>query len=1385
MPLPLPQNKTLINSSYNSSVEVFSGGAMRILEKECRELIDAQDIQALSAFLDKNPEFNLNDITQNHQSALWYALTPLPNKEPSLEIIQLLCHSKKLDPTLRYAEQHFRRMTAILPRKIFDFLTDYEDNYRRPVAAVQGEQALAADRQNTHDERIVRAIDEAISCLWKRYPAISMIEEINLFQKFIGTLKNKESFDQEKLGNAEAAIARMLTNTTNYAVDKNKKISAGMILALMCHAASDSDPRSFVSGADMTAEGIQERKLLLIDHLAKTQTEYVYPNGKISPACGMGTRNQVVSSLDMIHSDIRVSGTPQLTRDIIGMQYRAFCTEALKKLDPALFNNYLKFYAFRGLPGFFLEESNENIPSSISKWVEEVQRQFSTSIRFENTKNAQKIKGYKLFPEEDTKDKEITIPGLATIFSELFFSLTYNFPALEDSNYSDISTLRRLLEITDSYDANSVMAKLIPAEIVNSQASDFETKTLSEIVSALKKTLENNVDLNALYDYLTTHLVSEPKGEQPDRTKNLNAYGKWKQDSETWENYQKSSSYQLINIIKSLLDSKSEIEKNTILKDSWPIIFKNLLLETNLNPPESVLFNIIENELLSIAPSLSKWLMALSNDTRIMFIRQLTSEDLLLGAAQAQEKILSAALFFSLNTGNLKEFPFQESFEIEKRDLRGVDLSKTNLNKVMLRKCDLRLTGIEHPQFTDDMFLKLLGNDNTLDAVSLPSSMFSDSSVLPKILEKHGVIVNLPARLAKAFNRTELVASFENIQKILSIFNKEKTDEQAIFAVFYSLISHCNFAILYKQIDFLDSLFSEKGFPIKTLCEYSIKNYKEFPVPDVFFHRFPELVICLNSTLISGTGIQLFNQINIFTYDKYLYPETRNLLNEYNQYTKSIKDTSDTHLSIESFSTLEYLNKRATEKIKYAHVIKTSKNISEEASPNELISFIEAVKNPIDLYSLLNHKNLDDAIITALLKNTHVDSELLKALINPKRSEAILMLIYEHANCNNSVISALSSHEPLSDLLFEKIAIKIDLLEPLKIMSQKADSEKKQQAVINRCAILISAKKTVEEGDLKDIDFIRKSLPANSLLSFDVLYQFVFVLQNKSPACHFLDIFNRMLELTTSPEELEKLTSVVVREKEAAVREPHNNQLQQFLLKLCNHAHFTEASAIKLFTLSGTKREDALLLQVYAEIKTKGFTDDFFRKIGGVHCPVEILSKLALDHWGENVFEFFLGHQKKQCYEINMSRLPHSATGPEYIATIASVILKQYQQSKPEDRLAKILLMKKAVINIAKSASGLFTGVLKQLIILEILERYNIKRSTPNYAFFSVSGPHNDGTIAKICVEILSCKSDKEIETILKKRAESLSFYKECIETLHNPPLISSVLMSTLYLRKR
>ncbi|MCX7125380.1 MAG: hypothetical protein NTU49_06470, partial [Gammaproteobacteria bacterium] len=510
---------------------------------------------------------------------------------PSLEIIQLLCHSKKLDPTLRYAEQHFRRMTAILPRKIFDFLTDYEDNYRRPVAAVQGEQALAADRQNTHDERIVHAIDEAISRLWRRYPAINMIEEINLFQKFIETLKNKESFDQEKLGNAKAAIARMLTNTTNYTVDKHKKISAGMILALMCHAASDSDPRSFVSGADMTAEGIQERKLLLIDHLAKTQTEYVYPDGKISPACGMGTRNQVVSSLDMIHSDIRVSGTPQLTRDIIGMRYRAFCTEALKKLDPVLFNDYLKFYAFRGLPGFF-DESNENIPSSISKWVEEVQKQFSTSIRNENTENAQKIKGYKPFLEKDTSNDGITTPGLATIFSELFFSLTYNCPALEDSNYSDISTLRRLLEITDSYDANSVMAKLIPAEVVNSQESDFETKTLSEIVSAIKKTLENNVDLNALYDYLTTHLVSKPAGEQPNKEENRIAYAKWKQASETWENYQKSSLYQLINIIKSLLDSKSEIEKNTTLKESWPIIFKNLLLETNLNPPESVLLKL-------------------------------------------------------------------------------------------------------------------------------------------------------------------------------------------------------------------------------------------------------------------------------------------------------------------------------------------------------------------------------------------------------------------------------------------------------------------------------------------------------------------------------------------------------------------------------------------------------------------------------------------------------------------------------------------------------------------------------------------------------------------------------------------------------------------------
>lgn len=130
---------------------------------ELRTLIDNHNAASLRAFLTTHPDLDLNNISQNGASALWWALTPPQGTSVSQEIIQALIESNRIDPTIKF--NNLRWNDIYLSDEINQSIRQYENQYVRLVhRQVQQEARLAnlvADKQNTHDSTIVTAIDQS------------------------------------------------------------------------------------------------------------------------------------------------------------------------------------------------------------------------------------------------------------------------------------------------------------------------------------------------------------------------------------------------------------------------------------------------------------------------------------------------------------------------------------------------------------------------------------------------------------------------------------------------------------------------------------------------------------------------------------------------------------------------------------------------------------------------------------------------------------------------------------------------------------------------------------------------------------------------------------------------------------------------------------------------------------------------------------------------------------------------------------------------------------------------------------------------------------------------------------------------------------------------
>ena len=768
---------------------------MREAHEELRKLIDAQDATALNDYLTANPDLDLNKVTANGCSALWYAVNPQKGKKISDDVIKVLITTNRVDPTIAYSGLKLSAQS--------DLIKHYEGQYagrnpRQNVAAPDNQlQLIAEDAQNTHNSVVVAAIDASIVKLAERYGVPTPAEIQAEITKLDALIKNisekltakinaltakspkieqegrelnslnalKKSLDDSIFKNATLAVNRINANTITrpYNVKGvNYSLTNAAVLALMLRAAADQAEDAFVKGATQSDNETMERQICLIKNLAKTQTEYSAGN----PACWMGTRNGMVSSLDKIHGDIAISDDSALTPELIVMKYRAYCKTAIENLEKGnntLFYDYLKHYPLRDLPGGF-NGGNTDIPANASEWVQATQAGFLKAIEEENRSNGKQFPENELagcpcdikIGELDDNEKNLCGQGRKIFFTNVedIFRLHYRDT---EGSYQTIdltgknnSELIKLSKSTNSDETQKELRKIarglgatMPISAVATNLFEDLTYTDADLKNPHRSLYDAGITaLNELVILLglADSQVKTVQGLLP--KEKIKVCAEKGENNETIEakisklkktliddvnlallyakittpiNDEKNTENSAVSGVKTVLDNLNEDDKNSLLKAYWPEILDSFIENTSTKPPEKILWEIVQKGLEKNIPVLSSWLAGLPDDIRFKFLLEISNKLYISNFEKHKNNIKEEALQLASDSGYLKNFTFDETYTVTERDLRGSDLSDIDLSKITFKNCNLCLTGIEE-KLSEAQLITLIENGNVFNA---------------------------------------------------------------------------------------------------------------------------------------------------------------------------------------------------------------------------------------------------------------------------------------------------------------------------------------------------------------------------------------------------------------------------------------------------------------------------------------------------------------------------------------------------------------------------------------------------------------------------------------------------------------------------------------------
>ncbi|MFC3909199.1 DUF5617 domain-containing protein [Legionella dresdenensis] len=622
------------------------------LKQKLRGIIDSQNSERLKKFLQKHRDFDVNSITANNLSALQWALFPVNNQPISTDIIQCLITDGRVDPISAYNDNRMR-LIHLLPqtaRQIKSLIEKYEGQYHRQVPANAELGAphlaqIAADGQNTHDSRIVAAVDKSIAKLFKRYCAAPAVQPT--LQEWLETL-NKDELDANDLETANTAIKRIAGDLTNrtYLLDNNEKVTLTnmQVLDLLWHAVNDTEPLHFVIGVEMTAEEIENRKKRLITHLITSQKEY----GPNNPACWMGTRNQIVSSMDATHIDVEISQKVPLDAQNIGHQYRAFCRErleVLEKNDPALFWKYVEFFTLKNDLGVNFDEVS--IPEALKQWRIDIHTCFVKLITEQNAELAVSLQ----MPAEK-------LDNLLLVFKN-DSDPKIDYIALEHNLHEPLRSLGNISQILSLPSAQNLF-----------QAGGLLINLINQIIAAGVK---SQLTCEQILTQITACLMQQLKSAQ--ELKELlighaHTGNAWQSNFASW----------------------SEDQKERWLTRNRQIFVDYLKQGMHFSNNPERFYELLAEELAEAHPKHKDWLGSLPPALRQKFLTEVLADYPF--KKSADEQITNLAFAFGLAHGHLKHLAANQKVVIKKRDLRGIDLSTIDLSKVMFEDCDLRLTDI-------------------------------------------------------------------------------------------------------------------------------------------------------------------------------------------------------------------------------------------------------------------------------------------------------------------------------------------------------------------------------------------------------------------------------------------------------------------------------------------------------------------------------------------------------------------------------------------------------------------------------------------------------------------------------------------------------------------
>ncbi|MFC3909210.1 DUF5617 domain-containing protein [Legionella dresdenensis] len=647
---------------------------MPTVVSQLKQAIDNQDENAVKKILTENPGLDLNEVAPRI-SALWWALNPPKGKPFSRAIITCLLNTQKIDPTQRYGLLRLVDLIAEEPNfPLYQQIKSYEDQYVRPQAARTTElRDFVADDQNTHDSIIVKAVDSSISALYQRYGNSAFSGQT--IENFIKGLKAGQGISEREIKAAQKACARIKSQTEDraYALPANQRVvlTNQQVLNLLWQAVNDTRPESFVFNADMSTAEITARKRQLVKHLAMAQTEY----GEDTAACWMGTRNQIVSSMDAVHRDVAIAESLPITEESIGYQYLAYSKRQLDELaanEPALFRDYVYYYALRGLPGG--AHANEPIPATVQQWLAAAHDQFAREARAEylNAKpEKQQINPVDfdslltrlrdpLFMDEDGELDPQLIPELKEL-GGILLRLFGEGLTLGDNLYGDAKAglQEKIKEIIRGY--LSLQTKM--------QA--FVPEMLNDVVTCL----QNAIDTEILKKYL---LSSESRKQ-------------WQTvfDCLEPEHAEALLSQLKIKCIPLLLGHKPL----TAFSNFWTILTEEL------------------TEKLGVENQIVQWFQTLPASLQERFIQQLFQTHGYPLTALSESLLVSEAFGLGLQEGYLSYLKSGQRITIRDKDLRGINLSTLDLTNIELINCDLRLTRL----FNNKTITKAHIEENRLD----------------------------------------------------------------------------------------------------------------------------------------------------------------------------------------------------------------------------------------------------------------------------------------------------------------------------------------------------------------------------------------------------------------------------------------------------------------------------------------------------------------------------------------------------------------------------------------------------------------------------------------------------------------------------------------------